>query len=294
MFLSFVPRFLFNNSEGDMSDTRYSQALNNSNDNNNHLDLEIKKLTKRFGGLTAVSDFNFQLKKGAFFSLIGPNGAGKTTVFNLLTGVLKSDSGNVIFQGNDVTNLPPHLISARGIVRTFQNIRLLHGMNVIENIRAVFHNYLTYSFPSAIFTNQVYQQQEKEMNEKIEEMIKTFNLAEYRHTNVSDLAYGIQRKVEIVRAVAYNPKVLLLDEPTAGLTPAEADEIIKMVMDIKDKIGFSVIIVEHDMRLVMAVSERITVMDNGKVIAQGTPDEVQNNEDVIMAYLGKNTFKAKK
>ena len=276
-----------------MSNTRNSQALNKSNKNNN-LDLEVRNLTKRFGGLTAVSDFNFELEKGAFVSLIGPNGAGKTTVFNLLTGVLKSDSGNVIFRGDDITNLPPHIISAKGIVRTFQNIRLLHGMNVIENIRAVFHNYLTYSFPSAIFTNQVYQQQEKKMDEKIEEMIETFNLTEYRHTNVSDLAYGIQRKVEIVRAIAYNPKVLLLDEPTAGLTPAEADEVIKMVMDVKEKIGFSVIIVEHDMRLVMSVSERITVMDNGKVIAQGSPNEVQNNEDVIMAYLGKNSFKAKK
>ena len=276
-----------------MSNTRNSQALNKSNKNNN-LDLEVRNLTKRFGGLTAVSDFNFELEKGAFVSLIGPNGAGKTTVFNLLTGVLKSDSGNVIFRGDDITNLPPHLISAKGIVRTFQNIRLLHGMNVIENIRAVFHNYLTYSFPSAIFTNQTYQRQEKKMDEKIEEIIKTFNLTEYRHTNVSDLAYGIQRKVEIVRAIAYNPKVLLLDEPTAGLTPAEADEVIKMVMDVKEKIGFSVIIVEHDMRLVMSVSERITVMDNGKVIAQGSPNEVQNNEDVIMAYLGKNSFKAKK
>ena len=275
-----------------MSNTRNSQALNKSNKNNN-LDLEVRNLTKRFGGLTAVSNFNFELEKGAFVSLIGPNGAGKTTVFNLLTGVLKSDSGNIIFQGDDVTNFPPHLISAKGIVRTFQNIRLLHGMNVIENIRAVFHNYLTYSFPSAIFTNQAYWQQEKKMDEKIEEMIETFNLTEYRHTNVSDLAYGIQRKVEIVRAIAYNPKVLLLDEPTAGLTPAEADEVIKMVMDIKEKIGFSVIIVEHDMRLVMSVSERITVMDNGKVIAQGSPNEVQNNEDVIMAYLGKNSSRPK-
>lgn len=274
-----------------MSEMEHSQDFNN---NNGYLELSVQNLTKRFGGLIAVSDFNFELQKGAFVSLIGPNGAGKTTVFNLLTGVLKSDSGNIIFQGENITNHPPHLISARGIVRTFQNIRLLSGLNVIENIRAVFHNYLTYSFPSALLSNQVYQQQEDEMNKKIEDMLKTFNLAAYSNTNVSDLAYGIQRKVEIVRAIAHNPKILLLDEPTAGLTPTEADEIINMVIEVKNQLGFSVIIVEHDMRLVMTVSQRITVMDNGKVIAQGTPDEVQNNEDVIMAYLGKNTFRAKK
>lgn len=282
-----------------MSEKQHKQVLknnpgDNNNDGNNHLELEVRNLTKRFGGLTAVSDFKFQLKKGAFVSLIGPNGAGKTTVFNLLTGVIKSDSGSVIFRDENITNLPPHQISAKGIVRTFQNIRLLSGLSVFENIQAVFHNYLTYSFPSAILCNQSFQQQEQEMNDKIEEMLKTFNLIEYSKTNVSDLAYGIQRKVEIVRAIAYNPIILLLDEPTAGLTPTEADEIINMVMEIKDKLGFSVIIVEHDMRLVMTVSERITVMDNGKVIAQGTPHEVQNNEDVIMAYLGKNSFRTKK
>ncbi len=274
-----------------MSEIEYKHSDDNGN---GLLELEVKDLTKRFGGLTAVSNFNFELKKGAFVSLIGPNGAGKTTVFNLLTGVLKSDSGNIIFHGEDITKLPPHHISSRGIVRTFQNIRLLSGLNVFQNIQAVFHNYLTYSFPGAIFNNHIYQEQEEEMNRKIEDMLKTFNLTEYSNSNVSDLAYGIQRKVEIVRAIAYNPKILLLDEPTAGLTPTEADEIINMVLEQKAKLGFSVIIVEHDMRLVMTVSERITVMDNGKIIAQGTPREVQNNEDVIMAYLGKNSFRAKK
>jgi len=274
-----------------MDNTEYN---NNGSRNQNQLELNVQKLTKSFGGLTAVSNFDFELKKGAFVSLIGPNGAGKTTVFNLLTGVLKSDSGKVFFKGEDITNNPPHIISAKGIVRTFQNIRLLHGLSIIENIKAVFHNYITYSFVSALMTNQFYKKQEKEMNDKIEDILKKFSLVNYRNTNVSDLSYGIQRKVEIVRAIAYNPKVLLLDEPTAGLTPAEADEIINMVKELKKTLGFSVIIVEHDMRLVMTVSERITVMDNGKIIAQGIPEEVQNNEDVIMAYLGKNKFRIKR
>jgi len=269
-----------------MSDTQFEQ-------NDVKLELQINKLTKSFGGLKAVSNFDFDLKKGAFVSLIGPNGAGKTTVFNLLTGVLKSDSGNIIFEGEDITNCPPHLISTKGIVRTFQNIRLLHGMSVIENIRAVFHNYLTYSPISALLSDQKFRKQENEMNDKIDFILNKFNLIDNRHTNVSDLAYGVQRKVEIVRAIAYNPKILLLDEPTAGLTPTEADEIIKMIFGLKNDLGFSVIIVEHNMRLIMNVSQRITVMDNGKVIAQGNPKEVQRNEDVIMAYLGKNKFRVK-
>jgi branched-chain amino acid transport system ATP-binding protein len=254
------------------------------------LGLQVEKLTKRFGGLIAVSNFNFKLKQGELVSLIGPNGAGKTTVFNLLTGVLKADDGHVVFNGEDITNKPPHVISMKGLVRTFQNLRLLPGMSVIENIRPVFHNCLTYSPFSALVGHQSFQRQEDEMNHEIENVLEKLHIAEYRDTNVSDLSYGIQRRVEIARALASHPKILLLDEPTAGLTPKEVDEIIRMVQAIRDDLGFGVIIVEHNMRVVMSISRKIAVMNVGKIITEGTPEEIQTNKDVIRAYLGESKF----
>jgi branched-chain amino acid transport system ATP-binding protein len=261
---------------------------------NEKLELQVDKLTKRFGGLTAVSNFNFNLKRGELVSLIGPNGAGKTTVFNLLTGVLKADGGHIVFEGEDITNKPPHVISVKGLIRTFQNLRLLSGMSVIENIRPVFHSRLTYSPFSALVGNQSFQRLEDEMNDKIENVLEKLHIAEYCDTNVSDLSYGIQRRVEIARALAFNPKILLLDEPTAGLTPKEADEIIRLIQAIRDDLGFSIIIVEHNMRVVMSISRRITVMNEGKIITEGTPEEIQTNKDVIRAYLGETKFNIRK
>ncbi|MBE3101000.1 MAG: ABC transporter ATP-binding protein [Firmicutes bacterium] len=261
---------------------------------NEKLELQVDKLTKRFGGLTAVSNFNFNLKRGELVSLIGPNGAGKTTVFNLLTGILKIDSGHVVFKGEDITNKPPHVISVKGLIRTFQNLRLLSGMSVMENIRPVFHSRLAYSPFSALVGNQSFQRLEDEMNDKIENVLEKLHIAEYRDTNVSDLSYGIQRRVEIARALAFDPKILLLDEPTAGLTPKEADEIIRLIQAIRDDLGFSIIIVEHNMRVVMSISRRITVMNQGKIITEGTPEEIQTNKDVIRAYLGETKFNIRK
>lgn len=261
---------------------------------NEKLELQVDKLTKRFGGLTAVSNFNFNLKRGELVSLIGPNGAGKTTVFNLLTGILKIDSGHVVFKGEDITNKPPHVISVKGLIRTFQNLRLLSGMSVMENIRPVFHSRLAYSPFSALVGNQSFQRLEDEMNDKIENVLEKLHIAEYRDTNVSDLSYGIQRRVEIARALAFDPKILLLDEPTAGLTPKEADEIIRLIQAIRDDLGFSIIIVEHNMRVVMSISRRITVMNQGKIITEGTPEEIQTNKEVIRAYLGETKFNIRK
>lgn len=261
---------------------------------NEKLELQVDKLTKRFGGLTAVSNFNFNLKRGELVSLIGPNGAGKTTVFNLLTGILKIDSGHVVFKGEDITNKPPHVISVKGLIRTFQNLRLLSGMSVMENIRPVFHSRLAYSPFSALVGNQSFQRLEDEMNDKIENVLEKLHIVEYRDTNVSDLSYGIQRRVEIARALAFDPKILLLDEPTAGLTPKEADEIIRLIQAIRDDLGFSIIIVEHNMRVVMSISRRITVMNQGKIITEGTPEEIQTNKDVIRAYLGETKFNIRK
>lgn len=258
-------------------------GLKHSNEN---LELQVDKLTKRFGGLTAVSNFSFNLKKNEVFCLIGPNGAGKTTIFNLLSGVLKTDSGHVVFNGEDITNKPPHVISVKGLIRTFQNLRLLPGMSVLENIKPVFHNSLTYSPFSAMVCNQSYQRLEDEMNDKIENVLEKFHITKYRDVNVSDLSYGIQRRVEMARALAFDPKILLLDEPTAGLTPKEADEIIRLILAIRDDLGFSIIIVEHNMRIIMSVSRRIIVMNQGKIITEGTPEEIQTNKDVIRAYLG--------
>jgi branched-chain amino acid transport system ATP-binding protein len=261
---------------------------------NERLELQVGKLIKRFGGLTAVSDVSFNLKKGEIVCLIGPNGAGKTTIFNLLTGVLKADGGHIVFEGEDITNKPPYVISVKGLVRTFQNLRLLPGMSVIENIRPVFHSRLIYSPISVLVGNQSFQQQEAEMNDKIENVLEKLHIAKYCDTNVSDLPYGIKRRVEIARALAFDPKILLLDEPTAGLTPKEADEIIMLIQGIIDKLGLSTIIVEHNMRIVMRISRRIIVMNEGKIIAEGTPEEIQTNKDVICAYLGESKFNIKK
>ncbi|WP_024821505.1 ABC transporter ATP-binding protein [Aminobacterium mobile] len=253
--------------------------------------LNIQNLTKSFGGLRAVDSLSFQLEQGELLGLIGPNGAGKTTVFNLLTGVLKVTSGTVELDGENITNNPPHRITAKGIVRTFQNLRLMKGLSLLENMKIAFHLSLRYSFKDAFFFTSKYKKEEKRIEEKIHHVLGLLNMDQYAATVIDDLPYGIQKKAELARALLFEPKVLLLDEPAAGLNPAEADEIIRIIRMIHSESPMGIIIVEHNMKVVMGISERIIVMNQGALIAQGTPSEVQNNEKVITAYLGQKAWK---
>ena len=248
--------------------------------------LHIKELTKRFGGLTAVSDFYLDLHKGELVGLIGPNGAGKTTVFNLITGILRPDQGQVLFKGGDIAGMPPHEISNRGLIRTFQNIRLMPGMTVTENLRPAFHLKLHYSLFSSMIRTPGFVKAETRVNGRIKSVLEMLGIAEYADAEVTDLPYGIQRRVEIARALCMDPVVLLLDEPTAGLNPKEVDEILQIVHYLWKETDVDLIVIEHNMRVIMNICEKIVVMNEGKVIAVGTPTEIQNNAEVVQVYLG--------
>jgi len=248
--------------------------------------LHIKELTKRFGGLTAVSDFHLDLHKGELLGLIGPNGAGKTTVFNLITGILRPDLGQVLFKGENIAGMPPHEISNRGLVRTFQNIRLMPGMTVTENLRPAFHHKLHYSLFSGMFHTPVFVRAETQVNGRIRSVLEMLGILEYADADVTDLPYGIQRRIEIARALCMDPVVLLLDEPTAGLNPKEVDEILQIVQYLWKETEVDLIVIEHNMRVIMSICEKIIAMDEGKVIAVGTPREIQNNDEVVQVYLG--------
>lgn len=248
--------------------------------------LQVTGLTKRFGGLTAVSDFNFRLGPGELVGLIGPNGAGKTTAFNLMTGILKPDQGSVVFRGEDLAGKAPHVSSTRGLVRTFQNIRLMPGMTVTENLRPAFHHRLHYSLMSSMLGTPSFSKAESDVNCKIADVLERLGIAEYADTNVVDLPYGIQRKVDIARALCVDPSALLLDEPTAGLNPREVDEVIHIINYLRDELGISLVVIEHNMRVIMTICSRVVVMHQGSVIAEGTPPEIQANRDVARVYLG--------
>jgi len=252
-----------------------------------HLELlSIQDLTKRFGGLTAVSDFSLQLSKGELVGLIGPNGAGKTTVFNLMTGILKPDRGTIFFKGENLAGSPPYEVSTKGLVRTFQNIRLMHGMTVRENLKPAFHDKLHYSLLSSMLHSPGFSRAETQVDNKIESVLQTIGIAEFADAEVDDLPYGILRRVEIARALCLEPVVLLLDEPTAGLNPKEVDEILQIIHYLWREAEVNLIVIEHNMRVIMSLCERIVVMNEGKVIAVGRPTEIQNNEEVIRVYLG--------
>jgi len=248
--------------------------------------LHIEELTKRFGGLTAVSDFYLDLNKGELLGLIGPNGAGKTTVFNLMTGILKPDKGKVLFRGENIAGRPPHEVSTKGLVRTFQNIRLMPGMTVKENLRPAFHHKLHYSLLSSMINTPGFARAETQVNTRIGSILETLGIAQHADAEVGDLPYGIQRRVEIARALCLEPVVLLLDEPTAGLNPKEVDEILQIIHYLWKETDVDLIVIEHNMRVIMSICERIVVINEGKVIALGTPTEIQNNEEVIQVYLG--------
>ena len=254
--------------------------------------LHVEGLTKSFDGLLAVSDFSLDLNRGELVGLIGPNGAGKTTVFNLMTGILRPDRGEVLFRGENLAGRSPHEISIKGLVRTFQNIRLMSGMTVRENLKPAFHHKLGYSLLSAMLHTPGFVKSETFVDNKIDSVLETLGISEQGDSEVGDLPYGIQRRVEIARALCLEPIILLLDEPTAGLNPREVNEIIEIIHYLSRETDIDLIVIEHNMRVIMSICERIVVINEGRVIAVGKPTEVQNNEEVVRVYLGERTVPA--
>ena len=248
--------------------------------------LETKKLGITFGGLKAVQDFNIQICQGELVGLIGPNGAGKTTVFNLLTGVYVPTEGTVLLNGVPLNGKKTHQFVAAGIARTFQNIRLFGEMTVLENVKAAFTKDISYHLLDALFRTPRFWRAEQELTEKAMDLLAIFNLADKADWKASSLPYGQQRKLEIARALATNMKVLLLDEPAAGMNPTETAELLECINTIRDRFGVAILLIEHDMSLVMNVCQRIQVIDYGQTIAAGLPEEIASNPRVIAAYLG--------
>jgi len=249
--------------------------------------LEIANMTKTFGGLKAISDVSFSLEKGRIVSIIGPNGAGKTTFFNALTGIYLPDCGTIKFNGRSLVGLRTDQIAACGIARTFQNIRLFADMSVIENIMVGMHVHLKQSAIATLFRLESFKKEERESEQKALRLMKYVGLHNVENELAKNLPYGAQRRLEIARALAADPQLLLLDEPAAGMNPQETEDIIQLFRNIRDKMGITILLIEHDMRVVMNISEDICVMDYGVKIAQGSPAEIRNNTRVIEAYLGR-------
>jgi branched-chain amino acid transport system ATP-binding protein len=255
--------------------------------------LEAKKVTKRFGGLTAVDQFDFVIEQGQICSIIGPNGAGKTTFFNIMTGVYKCEEGSIYFNGSSghaghgLVGLRPDQIARQGIGRTFQNIRLFATMTVIDNILVGMHYQLKQTPTGALLQSHAFKEEEKRIVEQSRKLMDFVGLSDVGDEMASSLPYGAQRRVEIARALASEPRFLLLDEPTAGMNPHETGEAIALFRRIRDERGITILLIEHDMRVVMEISERITVMDYGKKIAEGIPSQIRSDVRVIEAYLGR-------
>lgn len=248
--------------------------------------LDVQNLSISFGGLRAVDDFSIQIKKGELYGLIGPNGAGKTTVFNLLTGVYKPNEGKVFLEGENITGLKTIDINKAGIARTFQNIRLFKDLTVLDNVKVGLHNQYHYTTIEGILRLPRYKSIETEMNKQAMELLKVFSLDADANVLAQNLPYGKQRKLEIARALATNPKLLLLDEPAAGMNPNETQELMDTIKFVRDNFDMTILLIEHDMRLVSGICEELTVLNFGSVLCQGPTSEVLNNPEVIKAYLG--------
>lgn len=248
--------------------------------------LEVKNLGISFGGLRAVNEFNIKIEKGQLYGLIGPNGAGKTTVFNMLTGVYKPTDGIITLDGQNITGKKTIDINKAGIARTFQNIRLFKDLTVLDNVKVGLHNNHKYSTIAGLLRLPSYFKTEKEMNERAMQLLEVFGMAEEANQLASNLPYGKQRKLEIARALATEPKLLLLDEPAAGMNPNETLELMDTIRFVRDKFDMTILLIEHDMKLVSGICEELTVLNFGQVLVQGETSEVLNNPEVVKAYLG--------
>ena len=248
--------------------------------------LNIDNITIKFGGLTAVKNFILKVFPGELIGIIGPNGAGKTTIFNMITGIYKPTVNKIYFQDTDITGMKPDKIAKMGIARTFQNVRLMENLTVIDNVMIGFHLHLQSNLLSAIFKFPDYVQEEESIYQKSIELLEKVDLEGYKLEKAGSLPYGQQRKLEIVRALATRPKLLLLDEPAAGMNPQETKELMRFIQEIREDFNLTILLIEHDMRVVIGICERIMVLNYGETIAEGNPEEIQHNPEVIKAYLG--------